>query len=494
MSSRPRHSAEKRVAVEPLDAAALERLALLDRVARWPVLTLVVSGLFWAVIAGGLQVIAAIKLHAPGFLADTAWLTYGRVAPAAANLFVLGFGIPMGLGVAAWLTSRLGSVPLAWRGMMLVGVKAWSLGLLVGVVGILGGRGTGIEGLELPAFALPIMLPGYLLMAAPVLRTFAQREPGEVYVSQWYVLAAVVTFPWFQLAGTLVAVWFPLRGVLPAMAGAWFLHGVFVLWFLALALAVVFYFVPKLVGRPLPSRNVALFGFWMLIIAGPIGGPARFIGGPFPAWLPSLGVVGNVWLLVPLVAVAVNLLLVLRGQRTLVKSSNALGFTVFSLAACLLWFGLNIVNSLGFFRHHTQFTLFTPGLDWLLLWGGFGTAMLGAVYYLVPRLMGAEWMRPAWVRMHLGLVAGAVVVLVGAHLLGGWLHGSALRDPTVPFVDVARRYIPFAATGTLAWLLLLGANLLLTVQIGWLLWTTHGASCVPEVRSWLRPETREVNP
>lgn len=494
MSSRKRQTALSPAPVDPLDAAAVERLAALDRVARWPVLALLATGLGWGLVAGVLQVLAAIKLHAPGFLADAGWLTYGRVHPAAWNLFVLGLGIPMGLGIAAWLTCRLGSAPLVWGGAMLVGVKAWSLGLLVGVIGVLAGRSTGIEGLELPGFAVPLLLLGYLLMAGPVLRTFSRRAAGPVYVSQWYVLAAVLSFPWFHLAAYLAAVCFPLRGVLPALIGAWFVHGVLVLWFAGLALAVVFYFLPKLTGQVVPSRNVALFGFWMLVIAGPIGGPARYVGGPFPAWLPSLGVVGNVWLLVPLVAVAVNLLLVLRGQRGVVKASNVLGFSVFSLAAFLLWCGLSVVNSLSFFRRHTQFSLFSPGLDWLLLWGVFGMAMLGAVYYIVPRLLAAEWLRPTWIRLHLGLGAGAVVILVGASLLGGWLHGTAMSDPSIPFVDVARRYIPFAATGTLAWLLLLAANALLAVHVFWLAWRACAAPRLPEVRSWVQPVAREVNP
>ncbi len=496
MSSRnPQKTQPKAKAKHPVpavDPAWRERVASLDAAARWPVLALLFTGLFWGVCAGGLQVLAAIKLHAPGFLAGVSWLTYGRVQPAAWNLLVFGFGIPIGLGFAAWVTSRLGESKLAWGGLLILGVEVWSVGLVLGVIGLLGGGATGVEGLELPAFSFPILVAGYLIMVLPVLRTFALRQEREVYLSMWYVLGALVSFPWFYVGAELTAVIAPLRGVLPAAIGAWFVHGVFVLWFGGLTMAAVFYFIPKLLGQPVPSRNVALFGFWMLVVGGSLGGGGRYVGGPFPAWMPSLGIVGNAWLVVPLASVAVNLGYLLRGKRELVKKSNVLGFSVFAAAACLLWFALTIVNNFGFIRFNTHFTLFTLGLDWLLLMGAFGMSMMGAAYYVVPRLLGRDWERPRWVRIHLGLAAGAVVILVGASLLGGWVHGAAMNDPALPFVDVTRRYIPFAATGTLAFLLFLLATLMLVAQVKLLLWGRYATQCLPVVRGWIEPESEEA--
>lgn len=466
--------------------------AALDRVARWPLIVLLsagLTGLFWW---GFLQILAAIKLHAPGFLADFAWLTYGRVQPAAWTLLVYGFGIPVGLMVATWITSRLSGRVLVGGALVYLGAAVWGTGVGLGTLGILAGWSSGIEGLELPAFTAPVLFTGYLLMAAPLLMTFFARRAAEVYVSQWYILAAVVVFPWLHLAAALPAVIHPARGVLPAAIASWYVHTLLVCWFGGLTLAVAFYFLPKLLERPLPSRNLALFGFWMLVVFGPLGGMIRRLDGPFPAWLSSLSMASCAMVLVSGYAVLVNLWVLLRGLGARVRSNNVTAFMTFAIGAFLLWTLLVAVNGFQFLHARTGYTLFAAGLDWLVLWGAFGAAVLGAVYYIVPRLLVQEWVRPGWVRLHLGLTLGGTVILVVSSLLGGWVHGAAVSDPSVEFVRVAKRYIPFAATGTLAFLVLWVGALLLVVQLKWALWRRCSGYCPPMIRNWAAPQHAEV--
>lgn len=464
----------------------------LDEAARWPLIVLLSVGLTGLFAWGLLQVVAAIKLHAPGFLAGWAWLTYGRVQPAAWTLLVYGFGIPVGLMVAIWITSRLSGTALVCGRLIYLGSAVWGGGVALGALAILAGRGTGIEGLELPAFTVPVLFVGYLLMAAPLLMTFFARRVAEVYVSQWYILAAAVVFPWLYLAGTLQAVVYPGRGVLPAAVASWFVHGVFVCWFGGLALAAAFYFLPKLTERPLPSRNLAVFGFWMLVFFGPLGGMVRRLDGPFPAWMSSLGVASCTLVLVAGYALLVNLVVLLRGLGAAIRTGTVPAFMAFAAGAFLLWTLLVALNGFAFLHARTGYTLFAAGLDWLILWGAFGTAMLGAVYYIVPRLLGQDWVRPGWARLHLGLAVGGIVLLVFSSLLGGWIHGGAINDPTVDSVQVAKRYIPFAATGTLAFLVLWVGAVLLVVQLKWLLLRRWQEHCQPKLRSWGVPENSEV--
>src|SRR6266566_4052748 len=75
---------------------------------RLPLLTMFVSAAVWLVIASFFGMIASIKFHSPNFLADTPWLTYGRVHPAATNALLYGFCVQAGLGVALWVFVSLG--------------------------------------------------------------------------------------------------------------------------------------------------------------------------------------------------------------------------------------------------------------------------------------------------------------------------------------------------------------------------------------------------
>lgn len=460
----------------------------LDRHARWALLPVVGVGLTGAFLWGLLQLLASVKLHAPGLFATQGWLGYGRLQPAAWNWFVFGFAVPTGLAVGAWMTMRLCRRPLLQGVWMPAGALVWLGGVVLGTGAVLAGRSTGVEGLEMPALTAVILLASYVLMAAPLLMTFFARRQSELYPSQWYILAAVVAFPWLYGAALLHAVVRPGRGVLPEVAASWFVHGMMVCWCGGLALAVALYLVPKILERPLPSRNLAVFGFWMLVFAGPLGGMIRRADGPFPAWLTSLGMVGCVLLLVGGYAVVVNLGVLVRGRKDRVRQSVTVPAALFAAAAFLLWNALVAVGGFQVFHWILGYTLFEVGLDWLLLWGAFGVSVLAALVYMVPRLVGRDWAKPVWLRWQLRTTMGAVLLLTLACGIGGWVHGAGIRDAATPYAVVARRIVPFIGLGTLAFLTLWLGVLHFIVQYKWLLWQHFRAHGLPVLRSWLRPE------
>lgn len=465
---------------------------MVDRSCRWPVMILVALATGWLVTAGILAVLAAVKLHAPGMLANYAWLTYGRVQPAAWNAFVFGFASLAGLAMALWMTARLSGAPLRGGGYIILGGFVWHAGVKLGLLGILAGETTGFEGLELPPFTVPILLAGYLLIAPWTLLTFARRARPESYISQWHLIAALLVFPWVFVAGHLAVSYLPLRGVLQAAAQAWYLQNLHVLWLGFLGLAAVFYFVPKITGAAVPSRSLALFGFWTLTVFGGLAGMTRYSGGPFPAWMTSLAVVAGVLTLFPVYAVAVNLGGALRGQAARVRGSVVLWFVVFAWLAFVAGGVLAAVNSLASVRKITQFTLFTPGLDQLTVLGVCGMALQGALYFIVPRLLGVPWPAPLLARLHFFLAAAAVLVLAVAFLAGGVAQGLALNNPDLGFIQVVGRYLSFAATGTLAHLLWLGGAALFAVNLILALVVCGRRAAQPAVRALWTPAPTEV--
>ncbi|MEI9962299.1 MAG: hypothetical protein WDM76_14545 [Limisphaerales bacterium] len=99
------------------------------------------------------------------FLAGCAWLTYGRVQPAADDAVLYGFCIPAGLGVALWLFARIGHAPLRGVIVPVVAAHLWHLGVLVGLGGIFIGESTGFAWLEFPRVGAVLLFFGYLLLA-----------------------------------------------------------------------------------------------------------------------------------------------------------------------------------------------------------------------------------------------------------------------------------------------------------------------------------------
>src|ERR1700682_6324290 len=104
----------------------------------------------WLVLAslGGLT--SSIKLHAPDWLVQYPWLTFGRIRPIHLNIVVYGWCSLAGIGVALWLIPRLLKTELVGAKFALVGAALWSIGVFAGAVAIATGRSDGLEWLRVP--------------------------------------------------------------------------------------------------------------------------------------------------------------------------------------------------------------------------------------------------------------------------------------------------------------------------------------------------------
>jgi cytochrome c oxidase cbb3-type subunit 1 len=143
--------------------------AQIDASAKWPVLAFFGSALLWLVFGGALQLAANIQLHTPTFLADCAWFTHGRLAPAAQNALVYGWGFNAAFAFGLWLMARLSATTLRHGGWLFVAAKFWNLGVTLGLGGILAGYSTSFDLLEMPRF-VTLQHGEYLCLAVVPLR------------------------------------------------------------------------------------------------------------------------------------------------------------------------------------------------------------------------------------------------------------------------------------------------------------------------------------
>jgi cytochrome c oxidase cbb3-type subunit I len=439
-----------------------------------PLMLLFASAGIWLVIGLLLNFIASIKLHSPGFFADASWMTYGRIRPAGMNALLYGFASEVAIGIIIWLTCRLGAVTLCCQTPVLLAVAFWNLGVTFGVLGILGGGSTGFMWLEMPRFAGVILFGSYAIIGVCVLVTFLNRTERRIYVSLWYVLAALFLFPWVFSAANLLLLYWPVRGVFQAFINTWFTNNFLTLWLGSVALATLFYFIPKLANRPLYSIYVAGVGFGTYLVVAGWTGSLQLIGGPLPTWMIAIGSSAAIVLILPTIAVGLNWYktVVPAKAPTPGRSSLEIGpqlrqipalfrgdivlrfisfgaFAFFVATICNILLGCYVVASI------TQFSFVPTAVLYLSLFGFFGMTAFGAMYYIIPRATQMVWPSEKLVRVHFGCSAAGIVILFLTFLLGGLIQGYRLNQTTVDVAQVTRGAIPFIGFGTLGFLVLL---------------------------------------
>lgn len=463
MASAPSPAAKPSPAASSAPADRAESAAI-DASVKAPVLLLLGAAILWLLAGSAFALIASIKLHTPGFLADCELLTYGRVQPAANNALAYGWGLNAGLAVGLWLLARLARATLRHGGLILVAVVFLNLGVTLGVGGILVGDSTGLDLLEMPRYATPLIFAAYAIIGAWAVITLRAGRSPHTFISQWYVLAALFWFPWLYSVAQVLLVFSPVRGTVQTLVNVWFAHNLLALWFTPLGLAAIYYFLPKVLGRPLALYHLAPLGFWSLAIFSGWVGAAGLLASPVPAWVQSAGVAASLMTLVPVLIIALNHHLTLFGRFSILKSSLVLRFVVFGAICFTLTSLQNAASALGAWAEVTQFTYYGLAHAQGVQYAFFSMVMFGAIYFLLPRLLLTDWSFGKLMAVHFWASSLGIALYLFALTVGGFKQGQELNvlplgadgkpGLPVPFLDIVQHSLPWLQAGTCALILL----------------------------------------
>jgi cytochrome c oxidase cbb3-type subunit 1 len=418
------------------------RLTRTEAQLRGPFLLFFVSAVIWLLAASILGLIAALQQGsvAGGLFRDCEVLTYGHVASAQRNLFVYGWGFNAFFALNLWLLSQLGRFELRNGWLATLGGAVWNLALTYGVIQIFAGNQNGFGLLEFPREVGPVLAVAFLLAGFWPIVAFARRPTGHTFASQWFVVGASFAFPLTYLLAQLLVLWQPASGVVQAIAHSWFVSNLLLLWFGASALAAVYYFLPKVLGRTISAYYLAPVGFWTFFLFASWTGPAALIGAPVPLWLQSAGVVAAAMLVIPVIVTAINFhgTLSVEGGWTRAWNDTTLRFVSFGAVAFTLFGALNAVFAFRGYNAVVRFTSFAAGQEQLLTYAFASMVIFGAVYFVLPRLTGSLWPSAKLVHAHFWAAALGAVASIVALLVGGWESGKQLADASVSLQQVAK--------------------------------------------------------
>jgi len=470
MASAPSLADSLNPAASP-DTVSRAELSEIDASTKAPALFFLISSVLWLLVGTGLALISSFKMHNPEFLGNCEWLTFGRARTAHLNSVIFGWSANAAFMVAFWLMARLSRSVLRHPALLFIAGAAWNVGVTVGIFGILRGDSTSIEWLEMPAYATPLLFVAYALVGAWAVITFRFGKSQHIYVSQWYILAALFWFPWLYSIAQMMLIFEPARGTVQALVNWWFAHNVLGLWFTPLGLAAIYYFLPKVLGKPIHSYYLSVLGFWSLAIFYNWAGVHHLIGGPVPVWVQSAGIAASFMMVIPVVVVAINHHLTMVGSFGALKSSPTLRFIVFGAVSYTITSLQGSSMSIRSWNELTHFTHYTVGHAHLGMYAFFSMVMFGAIYYILPRLLLKEWPSARLISTHFWTAAIGILIYFGALSIGGIEQGAAMNDVEnypafLSIVELTKKYL---LVRSYAGILMTVGHIAFAINVTWML-------------------------
>src|SRR5262249_52922487 len=146
-------------------------------------------------------------------------------------------------------------------------------------------------------------------------------------------------------------------------------------------------------------------------------GMHHLVGGPIPAWLITVSIVGSMMMLIPVGTVALNHHMTVFGKMdkfwlnfNILRSSPTLRFVIFG-AISYTWVSVQgAFEALRSMNEVTHFTHYTIAHAHFGLYAFYSMIMFGSMYYIVPRLTGWEWASPNLIRIHFWCCAIGFVI------------------------------------------------------------------------------------
>jgi cytochrome c oxidase cbb3-type subunit 1/cytochrome c oxidase cbb3-type subunit I/II len=267
-----------------------------------------------------------------------------------------------------------------------------------------------------------------------MIMTIRNRQEPLLYVSVWYITAAIILTLIVYAIGNVI--WVPGAGALTGIPDAiilWFYgHNVLGLLLTPLAVGIVYYVIPSATRTPLYSHTLSLAGFWSLLVLYSHIGTHHLIQVPAPTWLKVVSIVGSIGMVIPVMIVLINLWYTVKGKMRAIHENIGAKFvftgTVFYLFTCIQ----GPIQSLPQVQRLTHFTNWVVAHAHMGILGFSGMVAIGGIYFILPKMTG----RPIYSKtlaefqywmILIGLV-GFMVVLTIAGLVQGnsWLNGETV--------------------------------------------------------------------
>ncbi len=406
---------------------------------------------FWLVFGTSIGEYLGIKFVAPD-VDHISWLSFGRLRPVHTNAVFWGWAslgmLALGYYIVPTVSNTsLSSMKQGWYTLILINASV-VLGTLCLMAGINNSGG------EYREYIWPVTLLfaiGLVLTLINFLKTIAKRKTKEIYISNWYIVAAVI----FAIIIVIVAyVPFWANGLGNTIVQGYYMHQGVGMWFMLFTLGIVYYMLPQQLNKPIYSYSLGILAFWTQILFYTLIGTHHFVFSSIPWWLQTVAIAGSAGMIIPVVAGTTNFIMTFKGAWYKIAGSYTLPFF---LVGIIFYFTGSMQGTAEAFRSanlYWHFTDFTVAHSHLTMYGIICFFLWAGIYAVVPRLTGKEPPQITvgahfWLAL-IGLLFYTVPLMYGSTIKGMmWMQGK-------PFIDGVVFMAPYwlwrAIGGSLMWL------------------------------------------
>jgi len=382
---------------------------------------LVVAAILFVVAILGIAA-AAFQVLFPNLASTYAFTSYGRIAPASRVLLTYGWAAIGLLGISYFAISRITESALQRSALALASLVALVLAATGGALGILVGFNSGIAGQEAPVWSRVLFALGALLASISISAT-ARTNRDKLGPAGWYLSAA----PVLLTLSAIVAIIPVPAGISGAILAA-FANAGTTLFMITAAVGVMYFVLGSIIGRNHAKAGpLAALGFWSLILVWAFMSASRLIYSPVPNWFESIGVALAIGSLVPALAIATDLGLMLKGTVAGIGDRSSLRYAMVAGLALVTATVVNLLLTWPATSSIVQFTTWIQALELLIVMGGVSFAIFAGHRVLNGGTRTESSIHFGWSTV--GLVGATAGLLIGAVATGfTWAGGPTSQN------------------------------------------------------------------
>lgn len=424
------------------------------------VIAFVGAAAFWLIVGTTVGQYLGMKFIWPE-IDKIAWLSFGRLRPVHTNTVFWGWASMAMIGLGYFVVARTSNTSIyrlrwGWISWWLINAA-----VLSGAIFLMAGVNNG--GGEYREYIWPIaalFAAGLFITFLNFYKTVANRKTGDIYISNWYLLAGLI---WTLVLVTIAYLPFYQEGLGETVIQGYYMHQGVGMWFMTFTLGLVYYYLPTALNKPIYSYALGILAFWTQMLFYSMIGTHHFIFSPLPWWLQTMAIVFSMGMFIPVIAGTTNFLMTMRGSFDSVKVSYVIPFLLVGIIFYFVGSSQGSFQAFRFTNYVWHFTDFNVAHSHMTMYGIISFLLWGCIYFILPQLT-AHRPNQILVGVHFWFALLGLMAYMFSMMIGGTLKGLSWMDGK-PFIESVTLMMPYWVWRAIGGTLMLLSHIVFAVNV-----------------------------